>query len=180
MFCSRCGKEVADNAQFCQFCGNKLIKEEEKEKTKEVDLSIHKPKQENSSLGCMPIISLILLVIFLFITIKLGGADSDTSTNSTSASNTSCPPVAEMVDAINKYKSVNIIQKFTPELNSVYIPTYARNNMNIDDLKVLGYITACYSAHVKKNDLVWVDIYNYNTGKRIAKYSDSWGFKMVE
>ena len=45
-------------------------------------------------------------------------------------------------------------------------------------MRTLGYISACYSAHVKGNDLVWAEIYNYNTGKKIAKYSKSYGFKM--
>lgn len=177
MFCSKCGKEIADDAQFCQFCGNQIVKDEIVEEKKEIDLSVHKPKQqENKPSGCL---IAIVVTIILFIILTIIGSNSDTS--STSSSNkASCPSVAEMEDALSKYQSVNIIQKFVPELNSVYIPTKARNNMGIDDLQILGYITACYSAHKKGNDLVWVDIYNYNTGKKIAKYSDSWGFKMVE
>lgn len=181
MYCSKCGKEIADDAQFCQFCGNQIVKSETVEEKKEIDLSVHKPKQEETNGITGIVIAGIIFVILICLFLSSGGSDDSNNTTTTANTNKStCPNSADMEDAINKYRSVNIIQKFTPELNSVYIPTYARNNMSIDDLRVLGYVTACYSAYKKGNDLVWVDIYNYNTGKKIAKYSDSWGFKVVE
>ena len=36
MFCSKCGKEVKQTVAFCSFCGNKLPKEQEQPKYKEV------------------------------------------------------------------------------------------------------------------------------------------------
>ena len=180
MFCGKCGKEIDNNVQFCQFCGNQIVKGETSEEKKEIDSSVHKPEQEESNGIIGIIITGIIFIILICLLLSSGGDNSNNSTTTTDTNKTTCPTVADMEDAISKYRSVNIIQKFTPELNTVYIPTYARNNMSIDDLKVLGYITACYSAYKKGNDLVWVDIYNYNTNKKIAKYSESWGFKIVE
>lgn len=184
MFCSKCGKEIADDAQFCQYCGNKIENKEETKEEKEIDLSINEPNYDGTKtsslvgiLGVMVFLSLIFIIIGSTVT---NAPENVTTTNNTTSNSSSCPSVADMEDAISKYKSVNIIQKFNSELNSVYIPTYARNNMNIDDLRVLGYLTACYSAYKKNNGSIWVNIYNYNTGKKIAEYSDSWGFKMKE
>jgi len=184
MFCSKCGKEISEDAQFCQYCGNKIENKEETKEEKEIDLSIHKPNEEETKTPSLVVI-LGIMVFLCLIFIIIGSNDSNTPENITNNSNTtsnssSCPSLIDMEDAISKYKSVNIIQKFNPELNSVYIPSYARNNMNIDDLRILGYITACYSAYKKNNGSVWVNIYNYNTGKKIAEFSDSWGFKMKE
>ena len=175
MFCSKCGKELPNGVKFCPECGQQIggtiIHKEENDN----DISMRKQKQqENKPSGCL---IAIIVSILLFFILTIVGSNSDTS--STSDNNkASCPTVAEMEDAIRQYQSVGIIQKYTPALNTVYISTSTQNNMNIDDLRVLGYITACYSAHIKGNDLIWADIYNYNTGKKIAKYSESYGFKM--
>lgn len=66
MFCSKCGKEVADDAQFCQFCGNKLTKEEEKE----IDLSMHKPNYEEAKTPFwFPLIGIGMLLFFVLLMI---------------------------------------------------------------------------------------------------------------
>ena len=89
-----------------------------------------------------------------------------------------CPSGSELKDAISLYKQGGIIGKIQPELNTVYLTPAAISRFSIDDMRTLGYLSACYSAYIKGNNLVWVDIYNYNTGKKVAKFSESWGFKM--
>lgn len=89
-----------------------------------------------------------------------------------------CPSSAEVTDAIKLYQQGGIIRKIEPKLNMVYITTQAQNRLTIDEMKVLGYLAACYSGDIKGNNLNWVEIYNYNTGKKVAKYSENWGFKM--
>ena len=33
MFCSKCGKEIADGSKFCKYCGNDCVKVSEKQPT---------------------------------------------------------------------------------------------------------------------------------------------------
>lgn len=174
MFCQKCGKEIADDAVFCQFCGH------QNKSNKESELN-NIPKNDNSmGLGCL--IGGLILFFLLFVIpniIGISSNDNNSGTSSVSSSNdTGCPTTQELEDAISQYKSVKIIGKFQPELNAVYVPTAAQNRMSVDDIQTLGYLTACYSAYKKGTGLVWVDIYNYNTGKKIAEYSKSYGFKM--
>lgn len=155
MFCNKCGKEIPDNSEFCNFCGNKIETTDE-------------PKKHT---GCF-------VVIFLIMAFVIGiSLMPDTETKSGCAS---CPPVEEMEDALCKYQKANIIVKFVPALNSVYISESAVQQMGFDDLEVLGYITACYSAHAKGNNLAWVEIYSNRTHKRVAKYSTTSGLKLDE
>lgn len=173
MFCSKCGKELTDDIKFCPECGHPVNNNQDENLSEDIKNSINETQKKKPS-GCL-IAIIILFILFIFLLLISSGGDNSTSTSSKSSS---CPSVLDMEDAINQYKSVDIITKFAPELNTVYISSTAQNVMNVDSMQTLGYLTACYSAHVKGNDLVWVDIYNYNTGKRIAKYSKTYGFKM--
>lgn len=159
MFCNKCGKEIPDNSEFCNFCGNKIIKS-----------SNNEPDQKKNT-GC--------LIVVLFIMAFLIGI-SLIPESETKSGCASCPPIEEMEDALCKYQKANIIVKFVPALNSVYISEPAVQQMGFDDLEVLGYITACYSAHAKGNNLAWVEIYSNRTHKRVAKYSATSGLKLDE
>lgn len=159
MFCNKCGKDIPDNSEFCNFCGNKL---------KNVQNTETEPKKNN---GCLVVILVVMALLILISLIP----ESETKSGCAS-----CPSVQEMEDAICKYQKADIIVKFIPALNSVYISEPAVQQMEFNDLEVLGYITACYSAHAKGNNLAWVEIYSNRTHKRVAKYSTTSGLKLDE
>lgn len=89
-----------------------------------------------------------------------------------------CPSPNEMEDAIFQYKDAKIISSFEPKLNSVYISPFAEIKMEYNDLQTLGYLTACYCGYKKGNGLHWVEIYSSKNHKKLAKYSESYGFKL--
>lgn len=172
MFCSKCGKEVADEAQFCQFCGNKIDNKKETENISNQEENNLK-KNKNKSYG------IFIAIIISFIIIGLFNMNDNTSTSTTTETKkASCPSVSEMEDALRLYKEGKIIYSFTPELNTVKITPLAEKQLLADDIQTLGYITACYSGYIKGNNLNWAEIYSAKTNKKIAKFSESYGFKM--
>lgn len=120
------------------------------------------------------VLGVIVASFVLFIII---GTGTETTTTDNKAS---CPPPEEMVDAINAYKEAKIIYSFEPELNTVKITPLAEQQLSADNLQTLGYITACYSGYKKGNGLHWVEIYSAKTNRKIAKFSESYGFKMYQ
>jgi predicted nucleic acid-binding Zn ribbon protein len=154
MFCNKCGKEIPDNSEFCNFCGNKIKANDTEQK---------------KNTGCL-IVMLVIMAILVFISL-IPESETDCAT---------CPSVAEMEDSITAYREGNIISHFQPQLNTVYITPLAEQQLGYNDLQTLGYITACYSAHIKNNNLVWVEIYSHQTNKKLAKYSQSNGFKVYD
>ena len=82
MFCSKCGKEVEQDAQFCKYCGNNLKQVENKpiqtvdKSNIEEDNSNRKNEKENKNSkkhkGLVGIIVLSMLFIFLLVTAFTG------------------------------------------------------------------------------------------------------------
>lgn len=160
MFCQKCGKEISEDAEFCQYCGYKIKKDT--------------VQNSESKTGCF-LVSGVLIIIFVF-GILFNSVTENTKTQTENKA--SCPSVAEMEEAISQYKEGKIIQRFEPELNAVYISPMAENQLLYDDLRVLGYITACYSGYAKGNNLHWVEIYSVKTHKKIGKFSENSGFEI--
>lgn len=170
MFCTNCGKELDDNAQFCQFCGQQMNVITETSHKKE---NLAKDEKFKPA-GCLVCCLVFFFLIFILPVLMSPSANDDSS----KTKSFTCPSSQELETAIFQYKDANIIGKIQPELNTVYITAAAQKQLSVDDIQTLGYLSACYSAYKKGNNLVWTDIYNYNTGKRIAKYSQAYGFKM--
>lgn len=131
-------------------------------------------KSDNFSKAIIIIFAVIFLFIFFTMIESIIGTESAPEQNKTS----DCPPRIELDEAINLYKNGNIIKKIEPELNSVYLSSQALKTLSQDDLQTLGFLCACYSSEVKGTGLIWVDIYENQTHKKIAKFSKSNGFKM--
>lgn len=64
------------------------------------------------------------------------------------------------------------------ELNTVYVSHYLWNNIDYNAKKDFGMAMAIYCGNKKGTYLYWVDIRSKNSGKKLAKYSKSWGFKI--
>ena len=68
--------------------------------------------------------------------------------------------------------------KLKPELNKAYIDSSLWNSMDIDLKEDFAASLAIYCGNVKKTDIYWVEIYDLYSGKKIAKYSQTWGLKV--
>lgn len=170
MFCKHCGKEIDENALFCNYCGGK-----QKDDIENGEMIPQKENvtQKKNGHGCL--IAFVGIIISIILFVGLYGGDDKVTTNSSSQT---CSSQDDIAAAIGQYKSAGIIYKIEPSLNSVWVTEQAINTLQYDDFQTLGYVSACYSSYIKHNDLVWVSIYSAKTGKEIAKYSQSYGFKM--
>lgn len=155
MFCSKCGKEIDDNAVFCQFCGNKVLKEttaEENSATqKEPDLSIHKPKQEESNTGCLPVFGVLLFIFFAFLLFSVTNEkpieEDDTAQNS--LARTLCQQAVEQrlknPKSAEFYRSSSTATKLENMKYRVDSYVYAQNSFG-------GTVKSNFSCTVKLED----------------------------
>ena len=70
--------------------------------------------------------------------------------------------------------------KLKPELNKAYIDPTLWASMDIDLKGDFTCALAIYCCNQKGTDLYWIDIYDLYSGKKLAKYSESWGFKVYK
>lgn len=84
---------------------------------------------------------------------------------------------AEQITALEK---TGLIVSVTPGLNKAQVEPVTWNSLNYNEKEYIGKIIASYCAEQKGTNLVWADIIDAYTGKRIAKYSESWGFKVYD
>ena len=117
MYCPKCGKNLNENTRFCPNCGYRIIKENEEEKTKEINVGIikeveqnpnysfiekKKEKNNNSLIVMLGIVILLLFIIVLLIVPKnekryVFEEDKKIYCNDNSESNI-CPKEEEVVE----------------------------------------------------------------------------------
>ena len=71
MFCDKCGKSNKDNAQFCEFCGNKLVSNAiNKNIAKEVNKKVETDARQDMAVGMeRPVSKLNLIIVFEIIAV---------------------------------------------------------------------------------------------------------------
>lgn len=80
-------------------------------------------------------------------------------------------------DKLQILKDNGLIIKINPQLNVVYVNSEIWNRLDSQTKENAGRIMAFYCGREKGSNLNWVDIKDSYTGKRLAKYSENWGFK---
>jgi len=65
-----------------------------------------------------------------------------------------------------------------PTLNTAYIHPVLWNQLDIKAKQNFAASLAIYCENVKKSNTFWVEIYDMYSGKKLAKYSENWGFKV--
>lgn len=170
MFCSICGKEISPEMKFCPICGKEI---ETSQYYKNVETQASNDNKDKSAIIKGMAAFLIFFVLLLFF-----WAAGSNETVEVGEDSPSCPTQDETNAAVFDYVNGKIIKKIDGQLNTVWITETAEAQMGYNDLQTLGYIAACYSAYEKNYNLVWADIKSWKTNKTIAKYSQSYGFKM--
>lgn len=67
MFCSNCGKEISDNAKFCQYCGYSFnVENDFKIQNDEIAANKIKQNSNNPISGCLSAIVIIFIFAFFF------------------------------------------------------------------------------------------------------------------
>jgi hypothetical protein len=83
----------------------------------------------------------------------------------------------DQVKTILDLESQGLI-KVKAELNSVYIKPAFWEQMPYDTKDNFGAALAVYCAGKKGSSAIWVEFYDFFSGKKLAKWSQAFGFKV--
>lgn len=79
--------------------------------------------------------------------------------------------------AIKSMIDSGLIEREDPALNEIHVNSGLWHSLNIDQKEKVARSMAYYCGFKKGNSSYWVEVYDYQTGRKIAKYSKAWGFK---
>jgi len=161
--CPECSKEISDSAKNCPQCGYPLTEEKEVEEQPQVQ----KPKKKKSNLGC--IAAVVVLIVVLFMIFNSGGDSDDNKVSKKQHLTT------EQIESIENLISEGILRLELP-LNRAYIDPIGWNYIDYKEKENLARALSIYVGN-RSDNLYWVEIYDKQSGKKLAKYS-SWGFKV--
>jgi len=158
--CKECGAQISSTASTCPQCGKK------------------KP-----SAGC----GLLLLILIAIIVVPLGIMYSNSilaQNKSVSTSTVTTPadskPIVDYSEAISRYMKTGLLVRVNPNLNEAYVNPYIWDQLDITSKEQASMQLAFYCGKEKGTNLNWVDIKNTKSGKTLAKYSESRGFKVFD
>lgn len=149
--CKECGKEISNKAKTCPNCGSPVTK----------------------NIGCGWLILVIVFVVFIIIIFNLNNPTSTSIRSSGTKKIDSEVAVKMLIE--NKF-----IHKIEPELNRAYVNWYIWNSMDVEKKEAVSKAIAFYCGYQKGTELFWADIYDWHSGKKLANYSHSWGFKIYQ
>ena len=86
----------------------------------------------------------------------------------------------KLTDDINKLTESGLLTKINPQLNEAFVNSVFWSSLNINIKENIGRSLAFYCGNMKGTDLNWVEIKDSKSGKKLAKYSENWGFKIYE
>jgi len=86
--------------------------------------------------------------------------------------------VSKEKESVQKLKELGLLVSINPNLNEALVDFNVWNALDHKTKENIGRSLAFYCGQEKGTNLNWVDIKNSNTGQRLAKYSESWGFKV--
>jgi len=84
---------------------------------------------------------------------------------------------SQILDAVNSAVEIGFIKKLDSENHEVYVDLLIWNASNIETKENFTISMALYCSFNSSFEGKWVDIYDYQSGKKLAKYS-IWGFKV--
>ena len=87
-------------------------------------------------------------------------------------------PPAEMERKLTILKDSGFVCRVEPEYNVAYVETSLWNAADYTLKKNISAFLANYCGWKKGTDLYHVEIRDKYTGKKLAKYSQAWGFKV--
>ena len=85
---------------------------------------------------------------------------------------------AKEEDAIEKLKESALLVRINPQLNEAYVNPVIWHGLDYQKKEKIARLMAFFCGRKKGTNLNWVHIKDSYTGKKLAKYSEIWGFKV--
>jgi len=149
--CKECGKEISTDAKACPNCGKKQNK-----------------------IGCFSIFFMIVGIFLIIVIVSsfIGKRDGERG------SITSVANIEKEENDIQTMRDTGLLTNINPELNEAYVDPIIWSGLDYQTKENVGKIMAFYCGRKKGTNLNWVDIKDNYSGKRLAKYSATFGFKV--
>lgn len=119
--CTNCGKELNDNAAFCDACGTKQNMASQMPQQGQPAPTAQPPKKKKT--GCLIAIIIAAVLIIVFLCAMCSSSDTNTNTNTATSTNTTAPQVETskpVADNSNNAASAPVEEKPSADSN---IPT---------------------------------------------------------
>jgi hypothetical protein len=82
-------------------------------------------------------------------------------------------PTAEQIalydSVVKEFQASGLVRKLQPNLNTAHVDPVIWAALNVDQKEKLAFALAQYCG-IKKHGPPWVDIYSYQSGKKLAGY----------
>jgi hypothetical protein len=75
-------------------------------------------------------------------------------------------------------EEAKLVESVNADLNEAFVNPLTWAGMKFEEKKHLAWFLATYCGKKKGTGLNWVEIKDVYSGKVLAKYSESWGFKV--
>ncbi len=146
--CYECGKAISKSAKTCPHCG---------------------AKNKKHTRAKSWIIILVFILFGILILSNIGNGPQKTPEKLSNS--------AAQIELLNGLINDGFLQ-IEAHYNKAYIDPKVWNSIDVNVKENLSRGLAIYCGNKKGTHLYWVDIYDKISGKKIAKYSNSWGFKV--
>lgn len=83
------------------------------------------------------------------------------------------------IDLLNNLQKQGLLS-IEPNLNKAYVNSSLWQNMKYSLKEDFAATLAIYCAQKKGSNSYWVKIYDQYSGKKLARYSQGWGFKIYK
>ena len=149
MFCQKCGKELPDDAKFCQYCG---WQNQENNKERNINNS-----QNNNGLGCMGCFGIAFVIIFIILMLIPEKPIENDSYAQELLARTLCQQEVQSRLKNPKSAEFNRSEDVTEKIENMHYKVestlYAQNSFGTN-------IKTYYSCKVKINDKESGDVYD--------------------
>ena len=124
------------------------------------------------------LVAVVVLCASLFSCVNEEPRARRTNSASRSVPSASTALTAEEEKMMRELIETNFVDRINPQMNEAWVNPLSWASLKYEDKKHLGFFLAKYCGKKKGTNLNWVEIYDVYSGKKLAKYSESWGFKV--
>ncbi len=159
MKCPQCHCEQNSDSNYCNKCGFNFSKYKD-----------HPPLQvKPKSYKNLNVVIGIVIVILIVFAIVNNRSNRNSSSSEKRTLNTN------QINYLEDLQRQGLIL-IEPQLNKTYIDPFLWGGMDAKLKEDFSASLAIYCGNKKGTELYWVEIYDKQSGKKLAKYSHVWGF----